>query len=134
LHIKLSISVNNKPIIITRDIPMQIKRRGVEIRMVIANHQSAATDCVLIKNIALAHNYFNELISGQVKNLSEIALREKIDKGTLSRMINLSFLAPEIVESIATGNQPIALTTEKLLKNVDLPIDWQQQKQLLSFA
>ena len=49
-------------------------------------------------------------------------------------MINLAFLAPEIVELITAGRQPATLTTEKLLKNVDLPIDWQQQKQLLGFA
>ncbi len=133
LHLKLSISVNNKPIIIMRNIPMQIQRRGIEMRMILANHQPAATDCVLIKNIALAHAWFNELLSGQVKNLAEIAMREKIDKGTLSRMINLAFLAPEIIESIIAGNQPPALTTEKLLKNIDLPLDWQQQKQLLGF-
>jgi site-specific DNA recombinase len=134
LHLKLSISANNKSVIINHNIPMQIQRRGVEMRMIIANHQSAAVDFILIKNISLAHAWFNELLSGQVKNLAEIAMREKIDKGTLSRMINLAFLSPEIVERIIAGNQPPALTTEKLLKNIDLPLDWQQQKQLLGFA
>lgn len=131
LGLTLSLPVDNKPIILTHTIPMQLRRRGVEMRIIIAEHHPIAIDSVLIKNIALAHVWFNKLLSGKVKNLTEIAMQEKIDKGTLSRMINLAFLAPSIVEGIIRGQQPTTLTTEALLKKIDLPLDWQQQKHLL---
>jgi len=132
-RLTLSLTVGNKPIIINHTIPMQLRRRGVEMRIIIAENQPIAIDPVLIRNIALAHVWFNKLLSGKVKNLTEIAMQEKIDKGTLSRMINLAFLAPSIVEGIVTGHQPTTLTTEALLKQIDLPLDWQQQNHLLEY-
>jgi hypothetical protein len=50
-----------------------------------------------------------------------------------SRVINLAFLSPDITESIITGRQPADLTTERLIRKVDLPLDWDKQRQLLGF-
>jgi len=44
-----------------------------------------------------------------------------------------TFLAPDIVESILAGTQPVHVTTEMLTKRVDLPIDWKEQESLLGF-
>jgi len=63
-----------------------------------------------------------------------IARREKLDLGHISRMINLAFLAPDIVEMIMTGRQPPELTAHKLLKQIDLPMDWAEQNRLLGTA
>jgi len=43
------------------------------------------------------------------------------------------FLAPDIVESVLEGTQPVHVTTEILTKRVDLPIDWNEQASLLGF-
>jgi len=40
----------------------------------------------------------------------------------------LAFLAPDIVEAILTGTQPVDLTAESLIKNTDLPLDWREQR------
>jgi hypothetical protein len=52
-------------------------------------------------------------------------------KGAVSRVINLAFMAPDIVESIMTGHQPAAINTQKLLREIDLPIDWVEQRRIL---
>ena len=124
----------DSPLIISQLFPMRMKRCGVEMRLVIDGATTAKTDPTLIKTIARAHGWFQELRSGHVKTLAEIASREAIDKGTLSRMIQLAFLAPDIVESIITGSQPAELNTETLLKRTNLPIAWTEQKQLLGIA
>ena len=85
----------------------------------------------MIDTIMRAHVWLQELLSGKVKSLGALASREHIDKGTLSRTMNLAFLAPEITRSITTGRQPADLNTEKLLKQMDLPLDWVEQKRLL---
>ncbi len=46
----------------------------------------------------------------------------------------LAFLAPEIVEAILSGCQPIAMSAEALIKRTDLPHRWDEQKALLGFA
>jgi hypothetical protein len=85
---------------------------------------------ILIKTIARAHRWFDELRSGHTKSLTEIASREGIDNASLSRIIPLAFLAPDIIECIIAGSQPADLTAQRLLKYTDLPIDWAGQKRL----
>jgi hypothetical protein len=43
---------------------------------------------------------------------SEIAEREEVSARYVRRLMRLAFLAPEIVEAIAAGNQPPELTAE----------------------
>jgi hypothetical protein len=50
-----------------------------------------------------------------------------IDSAT--EMTITAFLAPEIVEAIATGHQPPELTAEALAKRIDLSLLWNEQLQ-----
>ena len=110
---------------------MRMKRRGIEMKLVINGTGPSRVDQTLLKTFVRAHRWFNDLATEKVKNMAEIASREKIDKSHVSRVINLVFLAPDIVESIIAGQQPADLNVEKLTKRTDLPLDWNQQRQLL---
>jgi len=127
----ISSKTGTENIPITRDIPMRMKRRGVEMRLVIDGKGPARPDPILIKTIVRAHKWFNEITSGRIKNMPAIASREGIDKSYIARVMNLVFLAPDITESIITGYQPPDLSVEKLTKRIDLPLDWAQQRSLL---
>lgn len=116
------------------DIPMQMKRRGVEIRLIIDDSRLAKVDQTLLKTIVRAHKWFNDLVSGRVRNMTEIASKEGVDKSYVSRVMILAFLAPDITESIIGGRQPGDLSTEKLIRRTDLPLDWAQQRLLLGFV
>jgi hypothetical protein len=118
---------------IIRDIPMRMKRRGIEMRLIINGAGPVRVDQTLLKTIVRAHKWFNDLATGRMKNMAEIASREGVDKSYVSRVVNLAFLAPYIIESIVTGHQPVDLNVEKLTKRTNLPLDWAQQHQLLGF-
>ena len=45
------------------------------------------------------------LESGVVSTVGEIAVREKINKSYVSRVLRLTLLAPQIVEAILEGRQ-----------------------------
>ena len=49
----------------------------------------------------------------------------------MRRLIPLGFLAPQIIEAIATGRQPVDLTLKTLTRRIDLPLLWSAQHQLL---
>ncbi len=136
IRIVLSLAslASGKEATITYDIPMQMKRRGVEMRLVIGSAGPARVDQTLLKTIIRAHRWFNELISGQAQSMAEIALRECIDKSYVARIMDLVFLAPDITESIIAGYQPPDLSVEKLTKRIELPMDWAQQRQIFGFA
>jgi len=120
---------------ITHNVSMKMQRRGVEMRLVIQSTGiPAKVDPSLIKAVARAHKWFGELASGQVDSITAIATREKIDKGYVSHIVNLAFLAPDIIESITTGKQPSNLTPQMLMKRINLPLDWSEQQRLLKVA
>jgi site-specific DNA recombinase len=50
----------------------------------------------------------------------------------VGRLIRLAFLAPDIVESIVEGRQPITLTAEALTRRIELPLSWCSQRTALN--
>ena len=51
-----------------------------------------------------------------------------------TRLFGLSLLAPDIVSTILSGRHPPDLTARKLMDDLRLPLDWNEQRQSLSFA
>jgi hypothetical protein len=96
---------------------MQIKRRGVELRLVFNGDRRKAqkADPALLKAIARAHRWFDQLVAGRVASMAEIGKRESVPKNFVSWLIRLAFLAPEIVEAIIQGSHPSDLTAQTLI-------------------
>lgn len=111
-----------------------IKRRGQERKIVLRGSENSTTDSSLIALVARSHRWLQEMNAGAVTNLSEIAAREEMDTGDVSRFLPLAFLAPEIVNAILEGRQPVDLTVEKLKRLGPLPLVWAEQKARLGFA
>ena len=92
-------------------------------------------DPKLTRIIAQANIWFQQLANGNMKSVRDIADKEKLDAGEISRTLPLAFLAPDIVIAILNGNQPIDLTADHLKRHASkLPVSWQHQKQILGFA
>jgi hypothetical protein len=121
---------------LTREAPLRIQRRGVEMRLVIqgASAGPAEPDPVLWKEIRRAHRCFQALVSGRAGSLAALARLEGVSDRYLSRVLPLAFLAPDIVRAIMAGHQPAELTAHRLIRKLDLPIAWAAQKQLLGFG
>ena len=119
---------------IARWFPMQLKRRGVELRLIVGDHNRSAAivDLSLLKAVARAHRWFAEISTGEARSLAAIAAREELNVRYVSRLIRLAFLAPDIVESIVEGRQPTTLTAEALTRRIELPLSWCSQRTALS--
>ena len=72
-------------------------------------------------------------MSGAAKSASSIGDRDGISRPYVSRLIDLSFLAPDIITAISNGTAPVDLTAEKL-QSVALPLDWVSQRAVLGFG
>ena len=117
----------------TRFIPMEMKRRGVEIRLVIEGEaaRAARPDPALLKAIARGHQWFKELASGRAASVREIAKRAGVYDSYVKRLIPLALLAPKIVQSICDGSHPATLTAEVLRRTAPLPLEWTKQREIL---
>lgn len=108
--------------------PFQLRKRGVETKLIFAD-QSADRDEVLIKNIAKAHQRYQQIKAG--KTLSEIADAADTSNHRVQQMIELAFLAPNIVKDVLAGQQPSGFTLN-WFRSHGLPINWQDQRDLLA--
>lgn len=76
--------------------------------------------------LARGHRWLAMLESGEAKSLKEIATREGIDNSYVSRMVNLTTLAPDIVAAILDDTLPNHITLFDLA--VDPPALWDEQR------
>ena len=118
----------------TRLVPMQLRRRGVETRLVIPGEAVTATrtDPALLRALARGYNWFCELTSGRAISTKQIADREGLSDSYVRHVVPLGLLAPAIVESICVGRQSVSLSAERLKDHASFPIEWDAQQQLLS--
>ena len=79
----------------------------------------AARRLALLKAVARARQWSEDLLR-RAQSVAEIAEREGVGARYVRRLMRLAFLAPEIVEVIAAGNQPPELTAEALAERIDL--------------
>ncbi len=70
----------------------------------------------------------------RAKSVAKIAEREGVSDRYVRRLTRLAFLAPEIVEAIAAGDQPPELTAEALAERIDLPLFWTAQAKAVGIA
>lgn len=117
---------------LTLSVPIQIKRRGGRQQVTLPNGEpskprpwdTAATALQLA--LARGHRWLAMLESGKVKSLKEIAAREGVDNSYVSRMVNLTTLAPDIVDAILQNVLPDHLTLFDIA--VDPPSLWEEQR------
>ena len=91
----------------TIEVPFQLRRRGVEIRLVLRGEGAEAPDDKLAALVARSHRWLDQLTSGAIASIRGIAQAEGIDGGDVSRFLPLAFLAPEIVEALMNGRQGV---------------------------
>ena len=83
-------------------------------------------DGALIKALARAFRWQKMLRDGDYQTLEDIADAENINPSYVSRVLRLTLLAPEIVETILAGTQPAGLTRAILMQ--PFPADWSRQQ------
>ena len=115
--------------------PLRIRKRGIEMRLVLDGLQpSGRVDRPLLKALARAYQWADDLLAGRVQSVAEIATRERTDIRYVRRVLQLRFLAPPIVEAIVAGRHPEDLTTIALTRKLDLPALWSAQQQVLGIG
>jgi hypothetical protein len=117
---------------LTLSIPIHIQRRSGRKQVALPNGEitkarpwdSAPT--LLQLALARGHRWLAMLESGEATTLREIAKREGIDNSYVSRMLNLTTLAPDIVAAILEDALPNHLTLFEIA--VDPPALWEAQR------
>ncbi len=109
---------------LTIEAPFKMRRRGVELKLHLGE-APAEIDRTLVQNIMKGRSWLAMVIAG--KTFSEIADSEGVSRRRVQDVTNLAFLAPDVLDGIATGEQPDGLTTDYLIKT-QFPSVWSEQR------
>ena len=118
-------------------VPVRLRRCGREIKILIDSSDwlaKAKPDARLIKLLIRARRFNIALIGSDGVPFASVARRQGVSPSYFTRLIRLSYLAPDITQAILDGRQPRDLTTDKLLAHSRLPLAWQDQRTLLGVA
>ena len=118
------------PNTVTLHVPFRVVKRGgrKEMQLPEGTTQPRRTDNTLVKALARAFRWKRMLESGEFASISELAEREGIAFTYMARLMRLSLLAPEIVDAIMDGRQPVYVTLANLME--PFPPDWKEQRAL----
>ena len=89
-----------------------------------------SVDNAIVKAVARAFRWQRMLDEGECGTIEELAERERVNAGYMSRVLRLTLLAPDIVEAILDGRQPEGLRLEDMLN--EFPVAWVEQRVSLS--
>jgi hypothetical protein len=110
--------------------------RGREIRMLVGTDPfaTAKPDRRLIKLLIRARRFNAALAGSDGVPFAALAKQEGVSPSYFTRLVRLSYLAPDITEAILDGRHPPDLTADKLLAHSRLPLGWHEQRTVLGFA
>ncbi|MGZ5172258.1 MAG: recombinase family protein, partial [Burkholderiales bacterium] len=117
-----------------RVVHMNMKRRGVETRLVIPGEAVAVSrsDPALLRALSRGYQWFGELASGRAGSTRQIAAREGLSHSYVRHVVPLGLLAPKIMEAICAGQQSVTTSAERLKDHARLPIEWDAQQRLFA--
>jgi hypothetical protein len=116
---------------LTIRIPIRLQRRGGR-KLIITPEGGAVParkprrDDTLIKALVRAHGWRRGIESGRAKTITDLAEQEGVTDAYVCRLLPLTCLAPDIVETILDGRQPKELKLAKMLGNG--PLGWNEQR------
>jgi site-specific DNA recombinase len=108
-------------------------RSGVDVRLQIVpddQETSSARDEPLVALIVEAHAARHAMLAAPSKSIEDIAHSQGIGFARFKQLVRLSYLAPDIVESIFTGSQPPQLTLAYLKLAKAIPLFWTAQRSM----
>jgi len=116
------------PETVTLHVPFRIVKRGgkKEMQMPEGATQPRRTDNTLVKALARAFRWKRMIDTGRYATITDLAAHEGIAPSYLTRILRLTLLAPDIVDTILEGRQGPDVTLARLMDG--FPEEWERQK------
>ena len=120
---------------LTVSLPIKLIRRGKCMAVTLPDGTTVQprpwddTPTPIQQALARGHRWLEMLQSGKAQSLTEVAELEGMDRAYVSRMVNLTTLAPDIVAAILDETLPDHVTLFDLASGT--PLLWDEQRALL---
>jgi hypothetical protein len=74
------------------------------------------------------------LMLGEGKTITQLANDAHVTGSYFTRVLRLSFLAPEILQAILRNRHPIDISATRFVNKTRLPVAWDAQRALLRIS
>ncbi len=122
--------------LLTIRIPAKLKRAGLEMKFAIEGDHALAgrhPDPHLQRLIGKAHVFRAIFLRGG-QSIAGMAGEAGVSSSYFTRILRLSFLAPDFTRAILAGRQPVQLTARRLKSCSVIPVSWDEQKSLFAWT
>ena len=120
------------PLVLT--VALARRRAGRDTRLLIDGPHAVQADPALLRLLIRARELKAKLMLSGEASLTETAAGEGISRSYLTRIARLGFLAPDIVQAILDGRQPLHLSAARITRLTNLPLDWSEQRAVLGLG
>jgi hypothetical protein len=117
-------------------VPARLKRAGTETSFLIETGekpQRKQADHSVRRLLALAYRYHNMVMDCGGRPMGQLAVEAEVSGVYFARILKLSFLAPDVVQTMLRDNHPHDVTAKRLANDTQLPPSWSDQRALLGF-
>jgi DNA invertase Pin-like site-specific DNA recombinase len=115
--------------------PPSKRRRDIIVPKSIAPQDArpirAETRAALVASIARGRRWLDEIVTGTVTSVEQIAARDKCSVRQVNMTISLAFLAPNLVQAAVEGRLPRGIGVARLR---DAPAEWSRQYAMLGLS
>jgi site-specific DNA recombinase len=99
---------------------------GGSDKLVFEDQEAKTPDAVVVKAIARASLWFEQLTTGKWQSMAEIAVRENITDNYVSNLIHLAWLSPDIVGRVLEGDSEATALARAALLTRKSDVRWRQ--------
>jgi len=105
-----------------------VHRRRGELYLVTqkSSHSDRTPIPGLVKAVARARDWYEQIVTGEVANVAEIAWKTGMPSCDIKYTLKFAMLSPQVTEAILVGKHPPNLTLRDLRAGIS--IDWRQQQ------
>ena len=116
---------------ITITVPIRLRRQPGRKMLIAPQNKNEwlprpRIESTLVKALARAQCWKQLMEDGHYATMTELAAAENVDQSYMARILRLTLLAPDIVESILDGRQTRELTLAELMR--PFPVLWAHQR------
>ena len=112
----------------TISIPIQFKRRSGRREIILPPEEPGAdapANQTFLITLARAFRWKDLLESGRYSSVKALAAAVGLERSYVAKLLNLTLLAPDIVEAAVAGAEPDGLSISSLRQGV--PVRWEKQ-------
>jgi site-specific DNA recombinase len=117
----------NKENIISLEVPIPAVADGGSGKLVFEDQNANTPDAVVVKAIARASIWFEQLTTCKAQSMAEIAVREEITDNYVSNLIHLAWLSPDLVGRVLEGDLEASALARAAMLTRKSDVLWRQR-------